>query len=132
MSVIIASLHLRMACLVCVRTSSVCHVLYKFTITCILLYKNSNVQLCLAMLAGIVLSQHNKLSLTHTLLNSLACDPGTYARVSTGMCEMCPNNSNSTVQGSAECLCDDGFYRLPTEIDLPCTRELKLCITSQF
>ena len=40
------------------------------------------------------------------------------------MCEMCPNNSNSTVQGSAECPCDDGFYRLRTEIDLPCTREL--------
>lgn len=57
-------------------------------------------------------------------LSHTACDPGLYASVVNGECLMCPNNSNSTASGLAECPCDDGYYRTPEEVDLPCTREL--------
>ncbi len=56
-----------------------------------------------------------------------ACDPGFYASVANTIaeCLTCPSNSNSTASGLAECPCDDGYYRTPQEVDLPCTRELE-------
>ena len=57
------------------------------------------------------------------LLLSTACDAGMYASAVLEECVVCPNNSNGTVPGLAECPCDEGYYRTPQEIDMPCTRE---------
>ncbi len=57
------------------------------------------------------------------MVPSTACDPGFYASVVNETCLTCPNNSNSIESGLAECPCDEGFYRTPQEIDLPCTRK---------
>ena len=40
----------------------------------------------------------------------------------------CPNNSNSTQSGLSECPCDEGYYRTPQEVDLPCNSEYNFSI----
>ena len=54
---------------------------------------------------------------------STVCDPGFYASAVLESCVRCPNNSNSTQSGLSECPCDEGYYRTPQEVDLPCTRK---------
>ena len=54
---------------------------------------------------------------------SIVCDPGFYASAALESCVRCPNNSNSTRPGLLECPCDEGYYRTPQEVDLPCTSE---------
>ena len=54
---------------------------------------------------------------------SLGCDPGFYASATLESCVKCPSNSNSTKSGLPECPCDEGYYRTPQEVDLPCTSE---------
>ena len=44
----------------------------------------------------------------------------------------CPNNSNSTQSGLSECPCDEGYYRTPQEVDLPCNSECNFSITESL
>ncbi len=57
------------------------------------------------------------------LLPPLACGPGFYGSVANGQCLICPSNSDSTDSGPVDaCPCNQGYYRTPQEVDLPCTR----------
>ena len=55
--------------------------------------------------------------------SSKACAFGTY-KLSQGNeeCQSCPDNSNTTDNGSIICPCDDGYYRADYEdATFPCT-----------
>ena len=53
------------------------------------------------------------------------CPEGEYqARLSaTHQCQSCPSHSSADELGTAVCVCDDNFFRLPTEPDSGCVRK---------
>jgi hypothetical protein len=69
-------------------------------------------------------------------VNSSVCGPGTYkAEVGDGSCLPCPDHSTGQDYGLAECRCNSGYYRAPTDPkNMSCTREppASLKITSSI
>ena len=53
----------------------------------------------------------------------LACPVGSYKHVQGNTdCDECPDNSNTTTNGSVSCRCISGYYRAPGEsVTLECT-----------
>lgn len=56
---------------------------------------------------------------THTFSPSLshtACKPGYFKpSVSNNFCQVCPDNTKPSASGASECLCEEGFFRAPSD-----------------